>query len=198
MANGAIADGAMLRTQRQPRYAILLIMPPPPTPPATPETLLAYLDALGIAHSTATHPALFTVEESKAVHGQTPGAHIKNLFMRDKKEKMWLLTALQDRPLDLKKLAAGIGANRLSFGSADRLMKYLGVLPGAVTPLATINDRDGVVQVILDAAIVEHELVNCHPLVNTQTTTVASQELLRFLRATGHEPQLLDLRPFAP
>ncbi len=171
---------------------------PLPVAPATPDTLLAYLDALGIAHSTVSHPPLFTVEQSKALHGQTPGAHIKNLFMRDKKEKMWLLTALQDQPLDLKKLAGGLGTNRLSFGSPERLMRHLGVLPGAVTPFAAINDQGGQVQVALDRAILGHALVNCHPLVNTETTTVAPQELLRFLHATGHEPQLLDLRPFAP
>jgi Ala-tRNA(Pro) deacylase len=175
-------------------------MPAPALPavPVTPEALLAHLAALGIAHSTISHPALFTVEQSKALLGQTPGAHIKNLFMRDKKEKMWLLTALLDQPLDLKKLAGGLGANRLSFGSAERLMRHLGVLPGAVTPLAAINDRDGAVQVVLDAAIIGHDIVNCHPLVNTQTTALATQDLLRFLRATGHEPQLLDLRPFTP
>lgn len=169
-----------------------------PEVPATPESLLAYLDALGIAHSTVSHPPLFTVEESKLLRGKLPGAHVKNLFLRDKKEKMWLLTALESRPLDLKKLAGGIGANRLSFGSPERLMRYLGILPGAVTALAAINDRNNAVQVVLDAAIPEYELVNCHPLVNTQTTALTPNDLLRFLRATGHEPQMLDLRPFAP
>jgi Ala-tRNA(Pro) deacylase len=173
---------------------------PPDLPalPATPPSLLAYLDALGIAHRSVSHPPLFTVEQSKALRGPLPGAHIKNLFLRDKKERMWLLTALESRPLDLKKLAGGLGANRLSFGSAERLMRYLGVQPGAVTPLAAINDRAGAVQVVLDADIARHELVNCHPLVNTQTTALAFEALLHFLRATGHPPQLLDLTPFAP
>lgn len=174
------------------------MQPELPAVPATPQSLLAYLDALGIAHNSVSHPPLFTVEESKALRGPLPGAHIKNLFLRDKKEKMWLLTALESRPLDLKKLAGGLGANRLSFGSAERLARYLGVQPGAVTPLAAINDRDRQVQVVLDADIAGHGLVNCHPLVNTQTTALSPDDLLRFLRATGHEPQLLDLTPFAP
>ncbi len=169
-----------------------------PAAPATPQSLLAYLDALGIAHRSVSHPPLFTVEESKALRGPLPGAHIKNLFLRDKKEKMWLLTALESRPLDLKKLAGGLGANRLSFGSAERLARHLGVQPGAVTPLAAINDRGRQVQVVLDADIARHVLVNCHPLVNTRTTALSPDDLLRFLRATGHEPQLLDLTPFAP
>jgi Ala-tRNA(Pro) deacylase len=172
--------------------------PIPPAAPATPQSLLAYLDALGIEHSTMAHRALFTVEQSKTVTGTLPGAHIKNLFLRDKKERMWLLTALQDQPLDLKKLATGLGTNRLSFGSPERLLRHLGVLPGAVTPLAAINDPDAQVQVLLDRNIGAHAVVNCHPLVNTQTTILAPQELLRFLRATGHEPQLIDLAPFAP
>ena len=169
-----------------------------PAVPATPETLFAYLDALGIEHSTVSHPPLFTVEQSKALRGKLPGAHVKNLFLRDKKEKMWLLTVLEERRIDLKKLGSGIDANRLSFGSAERLMRYLGILPGAVTALAAINDRDGVVQVVLDKAIFEHALINCHPLVNTETTALACADLVRFLRATGHEPQLLDLAPFTP
>ena len=169
-----------------------------PRIPATPQSLLAYLDALGIKHSTVSHPPLFTVEESKALRGKLPGAHVKNLFLRDKKEKMWLLTVLEERRIDLKKLADGLGANRLSFGSPERLMRYLGILPGAVTALAAINDRDGAVQVVLDQAIFEHELVNCHPLVNTETTALACADLLRFLRGTGHEPKLLDLAPFTP
>jgi Ala-tRNA(Pro) deacylase len=169
-----------------------------PDAPASPQSLLAFLDALGITHSTVSHPALFTVEQSKALTGEFPGAHIKNLFLRDKKERMWLLTALQDQPLDLKKVAAGLGTNRLSFGSPDRLLRHLGVLPGAVTPLAAINDRETQVQVLLDRNIVDHAVVNCHPLVNTQTTALAPQDLLRFLRATAHEPRLIDLAPFAP
>jgi Ala-tRNA(Pro) deacylase len=169
-----------------------------PAVPATPATLFAYLDALGIKHSTVSHPPLFTVEESKALRGKLPGAHVKNLFLRDKKEKMWLLTVLEERRIDLKKLADGLHANRLSFGSPERLMRYLGILPGAVTALAAINDRERKVQVVLDKAIFEHEIVNCHPLVNTETTALACTELIRFLQATGHEPQLLDLTPFTP
>ena len=156
--------------------------------PASPEELFQRLDDLAIAHQTTRHPALHTVAESQAVRGQIPGAHNKNLFLRDKKKQTWLVCTLEDKQIEMKQLPEQIGAARLSFGSADRLAEYLGVLPGSVTPFALINDPDCRVRVVLDAAMMEHELVNFHPLVNTMTTTISSVDLLRFVRACGHEP----------
>ena len=106
---------------------------------------------------------------------------------------MWLVVALEDREIDLKALAERLEAGRFSFGSADRLMTYLGVRPGAVTPLAAINDRDGKVRLVLDSGILAHERVNPHPLVNHMTTALAPDALIRFLEAVDHAPQLLDL-----
>jgi Ala-tRNA(Pro) deacylase len=163
-------------------------------PPATPEAVLARLDALGIAHRTVEHPPLHTVEESKALRGSLPGGHTKNLFLRTKKGAMWLVTALEDRPLDLKKLGDLLEAGRLSFGSAERLMRHLGVIPGAVTPLAAINDRAGAVTLVLDRGLLEHDPVNVHPVTNTRTTALAPGDLVRFLDDVGHPPQILDLR----
>ncbi len=103
--------------------------------------------------------------------------------------------SFEHREIDLKALGERIGAGRLSFGSAERLMKYLGVLPGAVTPFGVLNDRQGKVAVVLDSALPEQDPVNCHPLVNTMTTALSGRDLVRFLESTGHSPQLLDFTP---
>lgn len=161
--------------------------------PLTPDELLARFDSLGIKHSTVSHPPVFTVEEAKRLRGTLPGAHVKNLFLRDKKKAMWLLTALEDARIDLRALEAVLGSARLSFGSADRLMEFLGVLPGAVTPLAAVNDTGLQVKVVLHRALLDTAPVNCHPLTNDRTTALAPGDLIAFLRSTGHDPQLIDL-----
>ncbi len=162
--------------------------------PASFEDLMVFLTELGIATKTVDHPALFTVEESRALRGDIPGAHTKNLFLKDKKGSLFLVTAREDATIDLKHLHGRIGASgRLSFGSAELLSEKLGVAPGAVTPLGLINDRPASVTVILDAALVSQDLVNCHPLANTATTTIASRDLVAFLRATGHDPKILPI-----
>lgn len=157
--------------------------------PATPEDVFAFLASLGIPHETVEHPAVFTVEESKRLRGELPGAHVKNLFVKDKKSRLFLVSALEDTVIDLKKLHELIGGTgRVSFGSAELLVETLGVTPGSVTPFAAINDTTGRVTVVLDSRLLEHERINVHPLVNTMTTGVSRDDLLRFLRATGHEP----------
>ena len=157
-----------------------------------PQQLFARLDQLGIAHRTVEHPPVFTVEEAKALRGNLPGHHIKNLFLRNKKEEMWLVVALEDRAIDLKRLGEVLGAGRLSFGSADRLKRYLGVEPGSVTPLSLVNDAARAVQLVLDRGVADGGPVNAHPLVNTMTTALAPADLLRFFEATGHTPRWLD------
>jgi len=161
--------------------------------PTSPQQLIDHLDSLGIAHHLVKHPPLFTVEDSKALWGDLPGHHIKNLFLRDKRETMFLVVAQEDRRIDLKALAPVLGAGKLSFGSAERLMKYLGVLPGAVTPFAAINDTNKEVNVFIDRTIMGAGKVHCHPLVNDMTVALEPDDLLRFLRATGHEPRLIDI-----
>jgi Ala-tRNA(Pro) deacylase len=158
----------------------------------SPQQLFARLEQLGIAQRTVEHPAVFTVEEAKALRGDLPGHHVKNLFLRNKKEEMWLVVALEDRAIDLKRLGEVLGAGRLSFGSAERLKRHLGVEPGSVTPLALINDPGGAVQLALDRGLGDGGTVNVHPLVNTMTTAMAAADLLRFFAATGHAPRWLD------
>ncbi len=163
-----------------------------PRPHVTPEALLRHLDALGIEVRTVTHRPVFTVEEAKEHRGALPGAHTKNLFLRDKKGAMWLAVVLESRPVDLNTLAAKLGHRRFSFGSADRLMRYLGVIPGSVTPFAVVNDRGGEVRVALDASLQDHEFWNFHPLVNSMTTTLRADDMLRFLEAVDHPPTWVD------
>jgi len=159
--------------------------------PVTPDELFAALDRLGIMHTTVKHPPLFTVEQSRTLRGQIPGGHTKNLFLRDKKYDLYLVVALEDAAIKLKGLHRLLGATgRFSFGASDLLREVWGVEPGAVTPFGAINDRQGRVTVVLDAAMMEHETLNYHPLVNTMTTAIARGDLVKFLESTGHVPRI--------
>jgi Ala-tRNA(Pro) deacylase len=157
---------------------------------ATPADLFAFLDRLGVSHRTVEHPPLFTVEQSRALRGTIPGGHTKNLFLKDKKGSLFLVTALEDAVIELKSLHHRFGRGRFSFGSPDLLLATLGVEPGSVTPFGAVNDFKGAVTIVLDAALLQHAALNFHPLVNTMTTTIASEDLLRFLSATGHETRI--------
>src|SRR6202007_1540134 len=155
------------------------------------DELFAYLDTLGIAHQTVTHPAVFTVEEARELRGAIAGGHTKNLFLRDKKGAPYLIVAPEDAAVELRSLHRLLGASgRFSFGSAELMQEVLGVLPGSVTPFATINDKERRVSVVLDAALLAHEVLNFHPLVNTATTPISRDGLLKFLAATGHAPRI--------
>lgn len=158
--------------------------------PATPDDLFAYLDGLGIAHKTVSHPPLFTVEQSQALRGTIPGGHTKNLFLKDKKDAVFLVVAPEDGNVDLKSLHHKLGAARFSFGSAALMQELLGVAPGAVTAFGVINDTSARVNVVVDAGLMEHATINCHPLVNTMTTSIGRDDLVKFLEATGHVPRI--------
>lgn len=160
--------------------------------PATSAELFERLRALGIECSTAHHPPVFTVDEAMALRGAIPGCHTKNLFLRDKKGRMSLVVCLEDRDLDLKALTRALGGGSLSFGSADRLMRYLGVVPGAVSPLAVVNDHGGKVRVLLDHEILSLEPLNFHPLDNAMTTSMGTRGFLQFLAAEQHPPLIFD------
>lgn len=168
---------------------------------ATPEKLFAFLQELGIAYRRVSHPPLFTVEQSRALRGQIPGGHTKNLFLRDKKNALYLVVAEEDAEIELKGLHRVLGANgRFSFGSADLLREVLGVAPGAVTPFGVISDSESRVTVVLDATLMEHDVINCHPLVNTMTISLKRDDLVKFLEATGHPPRVMRIsaRPTEP
>jgi Ala-tRNA(Pro) deacylase len=167
--------------------------------PVSPADLFAALDRLGIPHPTVNHPPLFTVEQSQAMRGKISGGHTKNLFLRDKKAALFLVTTLEDAAIELKSLHRRLGASgRFSFGSADLLMETLGVVPGAVTPLAAVNDTEARVTVVLDAGLMAHTVINCHPLTNTMTTSITRADLVRFLESTGHPPRIVPVAGAGP
>ena len=166
--------------------------------PATQDELFVVLDALGIVTTTHRHRSVFTVEKSRDLRGSLPGIHCKSLFMKDKKGALWLAVVLEDRELDLKILGGIIGSARLSFASPERLMEFLGVTPGSVTPFALINDRECRVRVVLDAEVAAAEIANFHPLSNDATTAIQPGDLLRFIAHYGHNPMIVDLSGASP
>ena len=165
-----------------------------PTLPTTPEQLFKLLDSLNIKITTVEHPPLFTVEDSQLLRGQISGGHTKNLFLKDKKGNFFLVTVSESAKVDLKTLHKVIGgSSRLSFGKPEKLLEYLGVLPGSVTAFSVINDAGNMVKMIIDAPLMENETINCHPLINTATTNIARDDLLKFLKAVNHEPHILNV-----
>ena len=159
--------------------------------PATRDELMARLDALGIATRTVDHAPVFTVEEARALRGEIPGGHCKNLFLKDDKGAIYLIVCLEDARVDLKAAPARIGSRRLTFGKPELLMEILGVEPGSVTPFGLINDTGARATVILDKTMMNEEWLNYHPLRNDATTTIRAADLLAFIRATGHEPRIV-------
>ena len=162
--------------------------------PKSPADLFAFLDEFGIAVSTVSHPPLFTVADSQALRGEIAGGHTKNLFLQDKKDNFFLVTADEDAEIDLKQIHQLIGAaSRVSFGKPEALLQHLGVTPGAVTPFGLLNDASGSVRFVLDEPLLRHDTINAHPLTNEATSSIASADLLRFVRATGREPLVLKV-----
>jgi len=187
-ANTSDFINAQLILQGQPMTA---------SPPADRAALLAFLDAHGVAHTTLDHPPVFTVEEGAEIKAALPGGHTKNLFLKDAKGQLWLICALADTRVDLKRTAPAIGAAKLSFGSPERLFEALGVRPGSVTVFALINDGGANVRLVLDQALLDHEQVNFHPLSNDATTTVSRDGLLSFLKALDRTFQVVDFSALA-
>ena len=162
--------------------------------PKTETELFAFLAELGIEVTTTRHPPLFTVADSQALRGEIAGGHTKNLFLKDKKDRFFLVTVGEEAVVDLKQIHHLIGASsRVSFGKPEMLMELLGVVPGAVTVFGLVNDTGRQVSVVLDAALMDNEIINAHPLTNEATTSIAAADLLGFIRATGHEPAVLKV-----
>jgi Ala-tRNA(Pro) deacylase len=159
--------------------------------PASRQDLFEHLARLGILTETVEHEAVFTVQESARLERTLPGGHTKNLFLKDKKDRLFLVVALSRARIDLKNLHRILDSDRLSFGRPELLLEVLGVPAGSVTPFALINDTQRRVTVILDADMMRQEQLNYHPLENTATTNIAREDLLRFIRACGHTPRIL-------
>ncbi len=161
--------------------------------PATREDLAQRLETLGVKFEIVEHPPLFTVEDSKKLRGEIPGAHTKNLFLKDKKDALWLVVTLEDTKIEMKNLHKVIGSARLSFGKPELLMEILGVPPGSVTPFSLINDDKNRVNVVLDEEMMESEILNYHPLTNQATMSLSNGDLLAFVHSCGHEPQIVNV-----
>lgn len=161
--------------------------------PATRQQLLDRLRELGIDTQTREHAAVFTVAESAALQRDLPGGHTKNLFLKDAKDTLFLIIAESHTAIELKSLHRTLGCARLSFGRPELLLEVLGVTPGSVTAFSLINDQPPRVAVVIDAKLMRHASLNCHPLENTATTNIARDDLLRFIRSCGHQPRTLDL-----
>ncbi|MBV2144989.1 prolyl-tRNA synthetase associated domain-containing protein [Falsochrobactrum sp. TDYN1] len=160
--------------------------------PLTPQELHDYLRDLDIEVRTVEHPPLFTVADSQGLRGEITGGHTKNLFLKDKKDNFFLVTVEEEAVVDLKSIHHIIGAaSRVSFGKPEKLFEYLGVIPGAVTVFGAVNDKEHNVEIILDAGLMQHDIINGHPLTNEATTSIARGDLMRFLEATGHKPRIL-------
>ncbi len=169
-----------------------------PDLPTSPESLMAQLESLEIDYVLHSHEAVYTVEESEKIDADIPGTHCRNLFLRDKKKKNFLVVLQNATEVDIKKLPAVIGSDRLSFGSADRLWEYLGVRPGSVCPFSIVNDTEGQVKIFLDKSMMETDLVNYHPLLNTMTVSLKPADLIKFIESTGHEAHIVDLTNAKP
>jgi len=167
------------------------------TPAYDRDRLLAWMAEHGVAHTTRDHPAVFRVEEGLELKAAMPGAHTKNLFLKDKKGKLWLISARQDTVVDLKRAPKTIGSDRLSFGNEALLYETLGLIPGSVTALGLINDPDHRVTFVLDKALWDADIVNFHPLTNIATTALTQADFRRFLKLIGREPVVVDFTALA-
>ncbi len=162
--------------------------------PKTAQDLFALLDSLGIEHKTLEHEPVFTVAESESLRDRIPGGHTKNLFVKDKKDQYFVLTVEENAVVDLKTVHKTIDASsRVSFGKPEKMLEYLGVIPGSVTVFGAINDTDHNVTFVLDSELMRNDLINGHPLSNDATTTIGRDDLVRFLEATGHTPLILKV-----
>jgi len=170
-----------------------------PDPEIREAALMKRLQALGIASETYEHAPVFTVEEAQVLRGTLPGGHTKNLFLKDKKDGLWLVVAREDLRIDLNALSRALNCPRFSFGSGELLMAILGVPPGSVTPFALMNDTELRVRPVLDEGMLALAPLNFHPLRNDRTTAIAPGDLLAFIRACGHDPLIVALpaRPAA-
>ncbi|MBU2533593.1 MAG: prolyl-tRNA synthetase associated domain-containing protein [Alphaproteobacteria bacterium] len=161
--------------------------------PTTRAQLFSYLEKLGIETTTVEHEAVFTVAESEKLHHTLAGGHTKNLFLKDAKGRLYLVVAECHAEIDMKRFHKLIGSARLSFGKPELLQETLGVSPGSVTAFSLVNDRNNRVDVIVDEQLMSFDKIYCHPLINTASTAISADDLLKFMRATGHDPRIMQL-----
>ena len=157
-------------------------------------SLLHYLERLSIQYEYHDHVAVFTSEQARRLIPPLKGASAKNLFLRDRKgRRHFLLTLPDSKILDLKSLSASLGVSGLSLASPERLLKYLGITPGAVSLMALVNDSEIKVEILIDQELWEADYLQCHPLVNTATLVISLQDIKKFIAATGHTVKLVKM-----
>ncbi len=161
---------------------------------ASEQDLFECFKRLGIETTTFRHPPLHSVAESRHLRGEIPGGHCKSLFLKDKKGQYLLVVLLEDRTLDMVGLfkSGALPTKRLSFASAEAMVDMLGVTPGSVTPFCLINGSAKKLIMVLDKQMMEHDLLNYHPLHNEATTTISSSDLMKFIIHFGIDPFVLD------
>jgi len=162
------------------------------------DTLIAWMAAHGVEQTTHDHEAVFTVDEGHEIKAAMPGAHTKNLFLKDKKGRLWLISARQDTIIDLKAAPRTIGSDRVSFGNEVLMFETLGVRPGSVTALGLINDVERQVTFVIDKRLWDADIVNFHPLTNTATTALTQSAFRRFMSEIGREPLVIDFSADLP
>ena len=160
--------------------------------PASRQDLFDFLDQNEIAHQTKDHAPVFTVEDSAAIKADMPGAHTKNLFLKDKAGAFFLICAEAHSQIKVNRLHPVLGCKRLSFGKPEPLLEYLGVTPGSVTLFSVLNDTDQNVRLIIDQKLADADIVNFHPLLNDATTAISCADMIKFAKATGHDPLIMD------
>ncbi len=161
--------------------------------PTSPEYLYKLLKDLKIEFKVFEHPPLFTVNDSKKYRENMRGFHTKNLFLRDKKKKNYLVIAHEDSLIGLNLLTERIRSSRLSFGSKERLFEELGVFPGAVTPLSVINNTKKDINIFLDSEMLGQDTIFCHPLVNDRTISLSYKSLLIYFDYLGLSCETVSL-----
>jgi len=166
--------------------------------PTSPDALMRRLSDLKIPYDLHHHEAVFTVAQSDKISASITALHTRNMFLRTKKKENYLVTLSDETPIDLKKLSDLLECGRFSFGSPDRLFEHLGVYPGSVTPLSVINAQPHAVTIILEKSMMDADVVAYHPLQNTMTVTMKPDDLLKFIKACGHEYAIVDLSAAAP
>lgn len=157
------------------------------------QSLLKELEQLGIHYDYISHPAVFTSEQANRAMPDLSSAHCKNLFVKDRTGKKWLLTIPDDKRADLKVVAEKIGSARLSFCSAEEMMECLGIAPGSVTPLAVINDTKNQVELIVDKNIMDWDTIHCHPMINTATISISPTDFKKFIEYTNHDLKVMSI-----
>ena len=149
--------------------------------------IFSFLEQKLIRHERYNHPAVFTVEEAIRLIPELPAVSTKNLFLRDKRGKIHILVIVErSKRVNIKTLEKQLNINHLSFASAERLHKYLGIQPGSVSLLALINDPDHLVKVVIDEDLWSSEAMAFHPLINTATLVIPTADIKKFLQYTGH------------